>query len=151
MEPPLGSQPCPLGLVQPLQPARPGEVGHLSHPIATPPLIEHCRARLNGDNLRTAPNPSQLNVIAIPLLGIVRHVPALPAPGSARPFGCGLSISSNATPRSWKRTRNSPSRPCWTVIRAPAPRLGLPFPRYTRAGPLQCSPTMRPSNRRGYG
>ena len=45
MGPPLGSQPCPLGLVQPLQPARPGEVGHLSHPIATPPLIEHCRAR----------------------------------------------------------------------------------------------------------
>ena len=80
MGPPLGSQPCPLGLVQPLQPARPGEVGHLSHPITTPPLIEHCRARLNGDNLRTAPNTSQLNVIAILLLGIVRHVPALPAP-----------------------------------------------------------------------
>ena len=40
MEPPLGSQPCPLGLVQPLQPARPGEVGPLFAPNRHAPLIE---------------------------------------------------------------------------------------------------------------
>ena len=88
MEPPLGSRACPLGLVQPLRPggrsqagrgspqARPGRP--LFAPIKSPRSIdpESPAEPREGDNLRAAPNPSQLNVIAILLLGIVRHVPA---------------------------------------------------------------------------
>ena len=88
MEPPLGSRACPLGLVQPLRPGGRSQAGRgspqgrpgrpLFAPIKSPRSIdpESPAEPREGDNLRAAPNPSQLNLIAILLLGIVRHVPA---------------------------------------------------------------------------
>ena len=89
MEPPLGSQPCPLGLVQPLQPggrsqagrgspqARPGRP--LFAPIKSPRSIdpESPAEPREGDNpFRSAPNPSQR--LPDKPGARLRHVSALP-------------------------------------------------------------------------
>ena len=89
MEPPLGSQPCPLGLVQPLQPGGRSQAGRgspqgrpgrpLFAPIKSPRSIdpESPAEPREGDNpFRSAPNPSQR--LPDKPGARLRHVSALP-------------------------------------------------------------------------